>query len=74
MTDERNIEELEQEFHEDSHGLAVLRNIRGISLTIEQLENEIKQQQEEMNNVFDCTLEHIRFHMTLRPIVCNYCQ
>ena len=44
MNDERTIEELEQEFHEDSHGLAVLRNIRGIALTIERLENEIEQQ------------------------------
>ena len=72
MNDERTIEELEQEFHEYSHGLAVLRNIRGIALTIECLENEIEQQREEMEDVFDCAVDHIRFRRILRPIVRNY--
>jgi len=72
MDDDATIEQCATEFEHDPTSMVLIRSMCFVTQTIKRLEEEIRVQHEEFNDLFNYATENPQFRRTLRPIVRAY--
>jgi hypothetical protein len=72
MDDPIVIQQCALEFIDDAANSALLHSMAFVTQTIARLENELRLQREEFEDLFKYTIENPRFRRTMRPIVRHY--